>query len=158
VLCCAVLGFEGNSPRLFFLRCYFVSLNQSSVTQYPLPPSPLTNDVFCVIVESYYTKPCLYSVSYRPSNYEPSNRARLSVVLFYPSSPTIYRPQFVFVAGTIYFCLLCMVKAQFEMHMNAPIQRGWQGVESSLQARQTSSNDNNNVGGSNNTIIFIVSF
>ncbi|KAM0243915.1 hypothetical protein ACHAP5_006772 [Fusarium lateritium] len=40
------------------------------------------------------------------------------------------------------------------MHMNAPVQRGWQGVESSLQARQTNSSDNN--GGSNNTIVFIV--
>lgn len=51
-----------------------------------------------------------------------------------------------------------MVKAQFEMHMNGPIQRGWQGVESSLQARQTSSSDSDNGGGSSNTVVFIVSF
>ncbi|CAJ0552974.1 Ff.00g010520.m01.CDS01 [Fusarium sp. VM40] len=42
------------------------------------------------------------------------------------------------------------------MHMNGPIQRGWQGVESSLQARQTSSSDSNNGGGSSNTVVFIV--
>lgn len=158
MLCCVVLGFEGNSPHLFILRllfCFSQSIFSKSISSFPLSPHtthlvPLLN----LIIRNLACIP----VSYRLRNYESSNRARFSVVLFYPSSPTIYRPQFVFVVGAINLCFLCMVKAQFEMHTNGPIQRGWQGVESSLQARQTSSSDSNNGGGSSNTVVFIVSF
>ncbi|KAM0349661.1 hypothetical protein ACHAPU_003490 [Fusarium lateritium] len=41
------------------------------------------------------------------------------------------------------------------MHMNAPMQRGWQGAESLLQPRQTNGS-NNKDSGTNNTVVFIV--
>ncbi|KAF5000093.1 hypothetical protein FGRMN_2027 [Fusarium graminum] len=41
------------------------------------------------------------------------------------------------------------------MHMDAPMQRSWQGTESSLQPRQTNDSSNNG-SGANNTVVFIV--